>query len=51
MSAVQRTGVPRILRWPGAVVEAGSERLGRHHVGTRARLTWHTMFYSGRHRM
>jgi hypothetical protein len=50
MSAVQRTGATSVLRWPGSGAEAGIERLGRHHVGTRARLSWHKMFYEGRHR-
>ncbi len=50
MSAVQRTGVSSVLRWPGAGTEPGTDRSGRHHVGTRARLTWHRMFYAGRHR-
>ena len=50
MSAVQRSGMSSVLRWPGAGNEPLSDRPGRHHVGTRARLSWHTMFYSGRHR-
>ncbi len=50
MSAVQRSGVPGVVRWPGAGSEPGTDRLGRHHGGTRARLTWQRMFYVGRHR-
>ncbi|HEY7047636.1 MAG TPA: hypothetical protein VH373_10470 [Jatrophihabitantaceae bacterium] len=50
MSAVQRTGASGVLRWPGAAVEPGTERIGRHHLGVRARLSWYRMFYVGRHR-
>ncbi|HEY3630282.1 MAG TPA: hypothetical protein VGL21_05255 [Jatrophihabitantaceae bacterium] len=50
MSAVQRTDASSVLRWPGAAVEPGSERVGRHHLGVRARLSWSRMFYTARHR-
>ncbi|HEY3090356.1 MAG TPA: hypothetical protein VGJ59_20080 [Jatrophihabitantaceae bacterium] len=50
MSAVQRTGVTRVLRWPGAAAEPGSKQVGRHHLGARARPSWQRMFYVPRHR-
>jgi hypothetical protein len=50
MSALQRTGASGVLRWPGAGVEPGSQRIGRHHLGVRARLNWSRMFYFPRHR-
>ncbi|HKF34342.1 MAG TPA: hypothetical protein VKB37_18440 [Jatrophihabitantaceae bacterium] len=49
MSAVQRTGATRVLRWPGAAAKAGSKRVGRHHLGARARVSWYRMFYAPRH--
>jgi hypothetical protein len=50
MSAVQRTDASSVLRWPGTAVEPGSGAARRHHLGTRARLTWRRMFYTARHR-
>jgi len=50
MSAVQRTGATRVLRWPGVTAEPGSKLVGRHHLGTRARLSWQRIFYVARHR-